>query len=550
MVVDHDEVRLGDVAEELRTRYGRHYRVITERTAAGAVRRLEGMRAAGQELALVLAELRLPGMPGTDVLARARQLHPIARRAVLIEWGDRAAVADIIPAWALGRLDYFVGKPVTSPDERFHRSVTDFLEEWWRARGTGFAMLRVVADARSARCHEIRDLLSRLDVPSAVLPTDTAEGRALLAECGAEAGPLPVVVMNTGEVLRDPSNREVAAAFGVQVTPHPGLYDVTIVGGGPAGLGAAVYAASEGLRTALLEREAVGGQAATSSMIRNYLGFPRGIRGAELAARATTQAMMFGTDIVYMTAASSLRSDGGHHVLELDDGGTVTSRAVLLATGVSYRRLGLPSLEAFLGAGLFYGAAASEAPAFAGQRVFVVGGGNSAGQAALHLARYAEHVTVLVRTDSLAESMSEYLIRELQEDARIEFRFSAAVVGGGGQGVLEHVEIEDVATGAVERVPAAAVFVLIGAEPHTDWLPAGVCRDRWGYVMTGDDAAAGFHGSRAPFALETSVPGVFAVGDVRHGSVKRVASGVGEGAACIRQVHQYLALSGAPLPQR
>ena len=457
----------------------------------------------------------------------------------------------------LGSSDHYIARPVQSPDERFHRAIGEFLDEWWRDHGTTFEMVRVIGERRSARSHEIRDLLTRADVPFGFYATESEAGTTALVEAGVGAEQLPVVMMLDGRVLIDPSNRDVGAALGVRTRPESGTYDLTIVGGGPAGLGAAVYAGSEGLRTLLLEPEALGGQAGTSSLIRNYLGFPRGISGTELARRAVDQARLFGADIVYGIAATSFRAERDLRVVGLSDGTEVESRAVVIATGVSYRRLDVPELEALLGAGVFYGAAVAEAQAVTGEQVFVIGGGNSAGQAAVHLAKYAARVTVLVRSASLAESMSEYLISEITGTPNIDVRYEVEVVGGGGTGRLEQLKLRGRQSGDVETVPAGAVFVLIGANPCTEWLNDAVAADPWGYLLTGarcgiatcgchPDLSGGddttWHEHRPPLMLETSIPGVFAVGDVRHGSVKRVASGVGEGSICIQLVHEYLGL--------
>ena len=346
------------------------------------------------------------------------------RRALLIRWGEeRESTEALIQACMLGSSDHYIARPVQSPDERFHRAIGEFLDEWWRDRGTTFEMVRVIGEMRSARSHEIRDLLTRADVPFGFYATESEAGMTALVEAGVGAEQLPVVMMLDGRVLIDPSNRDVGAALGVRTRPESGTYDLTIIGGGPAGLGAAVYAGSEGLRTLLLEPEALGGQAGTSSLIRNYLGFPRGISGTELARRAVDQARLFGADIVYGIAATSLRAERDLRVVGLSDGTEVESRAVVIATGVSYRRLDVPELEALLGAGVFYGAAVAEAQAVTGEQVFVIGGGNSAGQAAVHLAKYAARVTVLVRSASLAESMSEYLISEITGTPNIDVRY-------------------------------------------------------------------------------------------------------------------------------
>ena len=405
----------------------------------------------------------------------------------------------------------------------------------------------MVGEQWSARAHELRDLLARNKVLYGFLPADSEEGRALLDRVGATAEQLPVVVTFEGLVLHDPSFAEVAEALSAPTRPAAAAYDVTVVGAGPAGLAAAMYGASEGLGTVVLEPEATGGQAGTSSMIRNYLGFPRGVSGAELAYRAFHQAIGFGADIVYGKWAVALQAAGADRVVTLGDGTKVISRAVILATGMRWRRLGVPSLEALVGAGVFYGAALSEAQAMRGEQVFVVGGGNSAGQAAVHLARYAAQVTLLVRGPSLAVSMSDYLIRELAAVPNIVVRYHTQAVAGHGEGHLAGLTLQDRGSGATETVPATALFVLIGAEPHTGWLPETIRRDRWGFVVTDTDLL-GEDGrpppewplERPPLPSETSLPGVFAAGDVRHRSIKRVTAAVGEGSAAIRTIHQYL----------
>jgi thioredoxin reductase (NADPH) len=416
------------------------------------------------------------------------------------------ASASIIQATALGHIDAYAAKPLTTPDERFHRVMTELLDEWARSHLPGFEAVRMIGEEWAARSHEIRELLGRNGIPSGFYPAGGAEAEALLEQAGIASPTFPLLVLFDGRVLTDPSNSEVAEALGVKTRPAGGTYDVTVIGAGPAGLAAAVSSASEGLSTVVLEPEAIGGQAGTSSMIRNYLGFPNGVSGEDLAVRAYTQAWNFGAEYVYGNPATALRVDGTELVVRVADGGEVRSRAVVVATGMSYRRLGIPELDGLTGAGVFYGAATSEAPAVRGREVFVVGGANSAGQAAIHLARYAARVTVLVRGRSLA----------------------------------------DLDAGTSETVETAALFVLIGAEPRTQWLPEAVQRDRWGFVVTGIDLledgrpSNGWPLDRPPMFLESSLPGVFAVGDVRHGSVKRVASAVGEGSIAIRLVHDYL----------
>jgi thioredoxin reductase (NADPH) len=479
------------------------------------------------------------------MLARVRELHPTARRGLLISWGDRSSTAPILAATALGQIEFYLPKPAWSPDEEFHLALTASLGEWWRHRGGRFEAVTVVGGEHNARSHEIRDVLTRNSVPFGFHRADSAEGVAALDRLGLRPDQGPVVILYSGAVLVDPSNAEVGQALGVDVRPSERTYDLLIVGAGPAGLAAAVYGASEGLPTAVLEREAFGGQAGTSSLIRNYPGFPWGVSGVELAWRAYQQAWTFGTQFVYGNPAISMADDGGSYVLGLEDGSEVRSRTVIIASGASYRRLGVPELEALVGAGVFYGAATVQAQAMAGRHAVVVGGGNSAGQAALHLSKYASQVSILVRSRSLAESMSDYLIREIDAASTVDVRYGVEVVGGGGDGRLEYVRLQDRFSGSVDSLPAGGLFVLIGAEPLTGWLPGRLGRDRWGYLLTGPDARGTWTLERPPLPLETTMPGVFAVGDVRHGSVKRVASAVGEGSMCIHQVHEYLALPPA-----
>jgi len=543
VVVDDEDASLRALAHELESRYGGDYQIVASVSAEDALTRLAGLVAEGSRVPLILADQWMPGMTGAEFLARARELHPTARRGLLISWEDRSAAVPIVEAVALGQIEFYLPKPAWSPDEQFHRAITESLEQWWRQQGGRFEAVTVIGEEPSARAHEIRDILTRNNVPFGFIRSDSSDARASLRRLGVRPGAGPVVALYTGAVLVDPSNVEVAEALGVPVRPAGRAYDVVIVGAGPAGLAAAVYGASEGLRTALLEREAFGGQAGTSSLIRNFLGFPHGVSGTELAGRAFQQAWQFGAHLIYGNPGVSLADKGSARVLTLRDGTEVRSRAVVIATGVSYRRLQAPGLEPLAGAGVFYGAATVEAQAMAGKPVFVVGGGNSAGQAALHLSKYASSVTVLVRSRSLAASMSQYLIREIDSAANIQVRYRVEIAGAGGDGRLQHLHLTHRDTGTVEHTPAAGLFVLIGAQPFTEWLPGTVARDQWGYILTGPDTGDRWPQQRAPLLLETSLPGVFAVGDVRHGSVKRVASAVGEGSIAIRLVHEYLAPS-------
>jgi thioredoxin reductase (NADPH) len=546
MAVDDDPVALGVLRQELDKRYGADYRLLCDGDTEAGLRALERLQADGGQVALVLADQWMPTMTGVQFLTRAHRLHPTAKRGLLIDWGDSTTAEPILQAATFDQVDYWINKPTQPGDELFHQAVSGFLYEWARLHRPQFQAVRVVGDQWSARSHQLRDLLSRNGIPFGFYPVDGEEGRRLLASVGATDERLPVVVLFDGRVMADPSNAELAEALAVRTHPEPVTYDLAVVGAGPAGLAAAVSGASEGLRTTVLEPEAIGGQAGSSSMIRNYLGFPRGVSGAELAQRAYEQAWIFRADFVYGQRAVGLRAAGPERVVGLSDGDQVASRAVVLATGVSYRRLGVPSLEALTGAGVFYGAAASEAPAMRGQQVYVVGGANSAGQAAVHLARYAERVTMLVRGSSLAATMSDYLVQEIHAALNITVRLGVEVVDGHGDGRLASLTLRDRQSGATETVPAAALFVLIGAKPHTGWLPQAIRRDRWGFVVTGADLLQdgtpppGWPLDRPPMPFESSMPGVFAVGDVRHGSVKRVASAVGEGSVAIQLVHQYL----------
>ena len=531
----------------LRRRYGGEYQVMCETSAMWGMKRLEDLKAAGEEVALILADQWMPDIEGGEFLARASRLFPTAKRAVLIEWGDRTAQEPVLRAMTLGAIDYYINKPGRPGDEYFHKMVAEFLYDWAKTHRPAFAEMRVVGERWSARSHELRDILNRNGILHEFYAADTEAGQQFLARLGKGSAKLPVVAVYNGQVLEAPSNADLADAFGVNRPLGRRSFELVIVGAGPAGLAAAVYGASEGLSTLVVEGEAVGGQAGTSSSIRNYLGFPWGVEGTELARRATEQALWFGAVFRFMRNATALRSEGRESRLTLSDGAEVTAGAVVLATGVSYRRLEVASLEGLVGAGVFYGAAATEAKAMRGQEVYVVGGANSAGQAALHLSEYASRVTLVVRGRSLSASMSDYLIKEIEAAHNIEIRYGTRVVDGGGEGRLEHLVLEDLGSGRTETVSAAALFVLIGADPRTGWLPEEILRDRKGYVVTGPELfeagrpPQGWSLGRYPLPMETSMPGVFAAGDVRCGSVKRVASAVGAGAIAIQSVHEHFA---------
>jgi thioredoxin reductase (NADPH) len=537
------------VSTALERRYDRDYRVEYELSAPEALARLESMQKSGDRVALVLAEQWMPDVTGVELLARVADLCSGAGRALLIEWadwGDQHTADAIREAIATGGIDHYVLKPWKSPDELFHRAISEFLHEWATADASAPYEVTLIADPWSPRGSELRSLLARNGVPHVFHPSDSARGRRLLTE--AELGEVtePVVILLGGEVLVDPSNTELGRAYGVstEVEGSPEV-DVAVVGAGPAGLASAVYASSEGLSALVVEREAVGGQAGSSSRIRNYLGYARGISGAELAQRAYQQAWVFGTRFVVMREVSHLRTEEGFHFLTIAGGSEIAARSVILAMGVSYRRLGIPALEALTGAGVFYGSSPSQDQRLAGGQVYVVGGGNSAGQAALQLARLADRVTVLVRGPDLSASMSRYLVDEIASTPNVEVALSTQVVDGAGERRLQQIELYDSARGSRSTVPADALFVMIGARPHTEWLPAEIPRDEHGFLVTGpeplvDGSEPGWPLERSAFAFETRVPGVFAVGDVRSGSVKRVAAAVGEGSVVIQQVHSYL----------
>ena len=547
LAVDDDPTSIGHIRAELDRRYDRDYQVLCSTSATEALEQLERMQQAGDRVVLVLADQWMPELTGPELLARVPDLHPQAKRALLVgwgDWGDEPTADAIRAAMALGRIDYYALKPWKSPDEYFHRTVTEFLHEWSRADASVPQEINVVADAWSSRAHEIRNLLARNGVPHVFHPNNSPDGEAVLRQAGQVGTTKPVVVMLDGRTFVDPSNAELARGYGAMTELEGGReFDVVIVGAGPAGLAAAVYASSEGLRALVVERESIGGQAGSSSRIRNYLGFARGVSGAELAQRAYQQAWVFGTTFLLMRDVTGLQTNGGDHVLTISDGSEVRARSVILAMGVNYRRLDIPDFEHLNGVGVFYGSSPSEGQRFTGGQVYVVGGGNSAGQAAVHLSRYAGRVTLVVRAATLAASMSQYLRNEIDAIPCIDVRVSTEVVGGAGESRLEQLALRT--AGATTSVPADALFVLIGARPHTDWLPADVARDDLGYLVTGTDvardaAAAGWRLERPPLVFETSVPGVFAVGDVRAQSVKRVASAVGEGSVVMQQVHQYL----------
>jgi thioredoxin reductase (NADPH) len=545
VAVDEDAGALRDVERELRDRYARHYRVMCMRSPREVLARLEELAAEGEQVALVLAGQRLSGMTGGELLDQARHLHPHAKRGLLMAWdsvGDRATGEAIFDSIARGWIDHYVLRPSESSDEVFHQAISSLLLEWAEARRASPHTIHVVGDSWSGRAYELRHLLGRCAFPHSFCLADSSGGRTLVAQAG-EGAKLPIVAFPDGTLLSDPSNADLASAAGSPVNPERMRFDLVIVGAGPAGLSAAVYGASEGFSTLVVDEGGLGGQATSSPLIRNYLGFPRGVSGRRLALQAYEQAWVFGANFAFMQRVTDLRRQPDGIFVTLSGSGRLRTRAVLLATGVSYRRLGIPEIEALNGAGVFYGGPASEAPAAVGQDVYVLGGANSAGQAALHLARYARRVTLLVRAQSLGAGMSHYLVRQVKATPNLRVRLGTEIVGGGGDGWLEHLVLADRLQGGEETVDADALFLMIGGHPHTEWLPPGVERDDQGFVLTGTDLR-GDHTwplARSPLLLETSLPGILAAGDVRHGSAKRVASAVGEGSVAVQLLHSLFA---------
>jgi thioredoxin reductase (NADPH) len=544
LAVDDDPDKRRAVEMELRERYSRDYTVLCEESCAAALRTLERLRSEEVPVALVLSGQWLSGMTGGELLGRVHQLHSHAKRGLLIEWGgwgDKATGEAIHEAMAHGRIDYYVLRPSGRPDEVFHQAVSGFLLEWSNSQKIGPHTIYVVGRSWSGRAYQIRDALERCAIPHAFCLADSDQGRDVLSGVDDDVE-LPLIVLPTGTVLSDPSDAEIATATGAGVDPS-GEYDVVIVGAGPAGLSAAVYGASEGFRTLVVDEGGIGGQATLSSLIRNYLGFPRGVSGARLSEQAYEQAWVLGASFALMERVEKLERENGRIRVTLSQHGPVSARAVILATGAMYRRIGVPELEELNGAGVFYGGPASEAHGLKGLEVYVVGGANSAGQAALHLARFARRVTLVVRAGSLAAGMSHYLARHIEATPNVDVRLRTDVVGGGGDdGWLRHLVLRD-ADGSEETVEADGLFLMIGARPRTDWLPAEVARDSRGFILTGADLGdeSGWPLERNPHLLETSMPGVLAAGDVRHGAVKRVASAVGEGSIAIQLVHQLVA---------
>lgn len=543
MLVDDDPQELAALLNALARRFGGDYRVVSYLSAGEVLRELIQIKADGEQVALVIADQWMPEMSGIDLLGRAHAIHPGVQRALLVEWGDRSASPAILQGCAFGQIENYIHKPWSPPEVHLYPAIGDFLAAWTREYGPSLELIRLVGEHPSSRVYEIREYLQRNGIPYGFYPVDSAEGERLLQQTGLDRTRLPIVIMLDGLALASPTNVNISDALGAS-NVEDYTADLAIVGAGPAGLAAAVYAASEGLRTIVIEREAVGGQAGTTSLIRNYLGFPGGISGGELAQRAYQQAWLFGVKFVFARSVTRLSASGYERILTLSDGMEIRARAVLVASGAAYRRLDLPQVDRFKGMGLFYTTVsfASDTHFMKDRQAFVVGGGNSAGQAVVHLAKSARKVTMVVRGDDLAKNMSDYLVREIRRMPNVEVRFRTEVVGADGGTALQQLVLADRSTGRRRTLPVDALFVLIGALPNTDWLGDAVHRDGKGFIITGSGADAGALSlSRDPAPLETSLPGVFAAGDVRCGSVKRVASAVGEGSVAVRQLHEYLA---------
>ncbi|MFC8190794.1 FAD-dependent oxidoreductase [Cellulomonas sp. NPDC057328] len=543
VTVDDDAGVSRAVARDLRRRYGDRYRVVRAESGAEALAACRELKLRGEQVAVLLADQRMPGMSGIEFLEEAMDLFPVARRVLLTAYADTAAAIDAVN---VVDLDHYLLKPWDPPEEKLYPVLDAQLEAWHDAAPPAVQGPKVVGHRWSARSTQVREFLARNQVPYRWYAVESAEGRRILEAAGVDGERLPVVVTADADVLVAPDDAALAARVGLSVDPAADFYDLVVVGGGPAGLSAALYGASEGLRTALVERTATGGQAGQSSRIENYLGFPDGLSGAQLTERARRQAQRFGAEIVMARDVVGLEVHGSARAVRFADGSTVAAHAVVLANGVAYRELDGPGLAALAGRGVFYGSALTQAAACRDQDVHVVGGANSAGQAALFLAREARSVTLVVRGDGLAASMSHYLVEQIEAHPRITVRTRTTVVDAVGDEHLEGLVLQDVDTREKESVAAGFLFVFIGAAPLTDWLDGTVERDARGFLRAGHDLLvdghppAGWPLDRPPYHLETSVPGVFAAGDVRAESAKRVASAVGEGAMAVMLVHRYL----------
>jgi thioredoxin reductase (NADPH) len=545
--VDDDSDVLRAIERDLRSKYGADYRVIGSDSPTGALDLLKQLKVRNDSVALLLADQRMPHMDGVSFLQEGMRIFPEAKRALLTAYADtNAAISAINQA----NINYFFMKPWDPPAEHLYPQLDDLLDDWRASYRPAFEGIRVLGTRWSPRSYELRDFLARNRVPYQWIDVEASandpETKNLLEVLGPEAASLPIVLFPDGTKLLESVPADVAQRVGLRTRAQTNFYDLAIVGGGPAGLAAAVYGASEGLHTVMIEREAPGGQAGMSSRIENYLGFPTGLSGGDLARRAVVQAQRFGVEILAPQEALSVRTEGPYRMIKLADGNEISCHALMIATGVQWRRLDAPGIDRLQGAGVYYGGGATEALSCKGEIVYVIGGANSAGQAAMNFAKYAEKVFVVVRSASLSSTMSQYLIDQIKERPNIQIWPHASVSEAHGETHLEEISFLCSDTNKTERVPATAMFIFIGALPQTDWLAGLVERDDRGFLLTGPDLIRegqrpkGWALDRDPFLLETNIPGIFAVGDVRHGSVKRVASGVGEGSVAVQFIHQYL----------
>jgi thioredoxin reductase (NADPH) len=540
VTVDDDPSVSRAVARDLRKQYGERHRIVRAESGEQALDALRQMKLRGDQVAIILADYRMPGLSGIEFLERAMDIYPYARRVLLTAYADTNAAIDAIN---VVDLDHYLLKPWDPPEEKLYPVLDELLRAWKRDERKPVKEAKLIGHRWSAPSAEMREFLARNQVPYRWYASDSDEGLRLLDAAGADGRELPVLVTAEGEALTAPSQAEVAAKVGLSTQPDGEFYDLVVIGGGPAGLGAAVYGASEGLRTLLVEKFATGGQAGQSSRIENYLGFPDGVSGGQLTDRARRQAVKFGAELLTTIEATSVEVNGPARTVHFSDGSEVDTKAVILAMGVSYRSLEAPGCTEMTGAGVYYGAALTEAEGCKDQDVYVVGGANSAGQAAVYLARFARSVTMLVRARSLDESMSYYLIQQIAGIPNISVRNCTVVEEVHGDDHLQQLTLHDIAAGTREIVDAGQLFIFIGAAPRTAWLDGVVERDGHGFVLAGPDFSqdeTGWPLDRAPYHLETSVPGVFVAGDVRSESAKRVASAVGEGAMAVMFVHRYL----------
>src|SRR5690349_1047279 len=545
--VDDDSDVLRAIERDLRSQYGAEYRVIGSDSPEGALEVLKQLKVRNDNVALLLADQRMPRMDGVEFLQEGMAIFPEAKRALLTAYADtNAAISAINQA----NINYFFLKPWDPPDEHLYPQLDDMLDDWQATYRPAYDGIRVLGTRWSPRSYDLRDFLARNHVPyqwiDVEISANDPETKRLLEALGPEASELPVVLFPDGTKLLESLPADVAKKVGLRTRAQTTFYDLAIVGGGPAGLAAAVYGASEGLHTVMVEREAPGGQAGMSSRIENYLGFPTGLSGGDLARRAVVPAKGFGVESLAPQEAVGIRTEGSYRIIKLADGSEISCHALMIATGVQWRRLEAPGIDRLQGAGVYYGGGATEALSCKGESVYVVGGANSAGQAAMNFAKYAERVIILVRGDSLSSTMSQYLIDQIKETPKIQLWTHASVAEVHGDTHLEEISVLCSDTGKIERVPASAMFIFIGALPRTDWLAGVVERDERGFLLTGPDLIRdgqrpkGWTLDRDPFLLESNVAGIFAVGDVRHGSIKRVASSVGEGSVAVQFIHQYL----------